>query len=411
MRHSWLITACAALAACGGGTSGADASTATDSAGVRVVQSERPAWKDGEGWTVGDAASLDIGVVDGGAAYQLNQVRSVARLSDGRILVVDGGSKQLRLYGADGRHLRSAGREGGGPGEFTYLQWAAPGPGDSLLAWDAQSRRLSVFAPDGSFVRAVTPPGLDRMFPHAAGALGDGSLLVSSGIDLGAEAEGEVRDTVTYHRLNADGRSLGSLGPFPGWETFIFTSGPNLLKESVPFGRNVVVRPAGGEVLVAQSDRYEARFLAPDGTLRRIVRRAHDPVRVTEADRDAHFDGEEARSGGFPPSEAAEFQRLRARRREVLPRRETFPAFNDALADTEGNLWVEQYPRPGEAQPRWDVFGRDGRWLGHGGDARGAEDPRHRGGLDPGRAEGRAGGGARADVPPGQARPLSGAHS
>lgn len=370
MRNVWMALACAVLpaaaAACGDASADAGASVARDSAGVRIVQSERPRWKDGEGWTVGETPSVDIGVVDGDAAYQLDEVYSVARLADGRVLVADGGTKQLRLYSAQGRHLRSMGREGGGPGEFTYLGWAGPGPADSLLAWDPQSKRLSVFAPDGRFVRTVTPTGLDRMFPQASGVLADGSLLVSGGVNLGGQMElkGEVRDTATYHRVARDGRSLGRLGPFPGWETFVFTSETNLLMESIPFGRNVFVRPAGGEVLVAQNDRYEARFLAPDGALRRIVRRTFQPVRVTDADWNAHFDEEDAREDGSSHAEGADLARLRARRREVLPRRETFPAFADARTDAEGNLWMEQYLRPGEEPPRWDVFDPEGHWLG-----------------------------------------------
>ncbi|HST61024.1 MAG TPA: hypothetical protein VLK84_20135, partial [Longimicrobium sp.] len=147
MRNSWMPRACIALlpvlAACDGGDSAASGATVTDSAGVRIVQSDRPAWKDGKGWRVGDAPSLDIGVMDGEAAYQLDGVRSVARLSDGRILVASSGSSDLRLFGADGRHRVSMGREGGGPGEFRGLEWAGVGAGDTLLAWDAREKRLT----------------------------------------------------------------------------------------------------------------------------------------------------------------------------------------------------------------------------------------------------------------------------
>ena len=36
----------------------------------------------------------------------------------------------------------------------------------------------------------------------------------------------------------------------------------------------------------------------------------------------------------------------------------------DALVDDPGNIWVLEYNRPGDGQPRWTVFDPDGRLLG-----------------------------------------------
>ncbi len=40
------------------------------------------------------------------------------------------------------------------------------------------------------------------------------------------------------------------------------------------------------------------------------------------------------------------------------------PAYRSLVVDTEGNLWVEEYRRPGDDQPRWTVFNLDGEMLG-----------------------------------------------
>ena len=367
MRTSWTALGCAALlpvlAACGGGGgAGASGVVVTDSAGVRIVQSDRPAWKDGGEWTVEDAPSLDIGVLDGEAAYQLDGVRSVARLSDGRILVGSSGSSDLRLFGPNGRHLASTGREGGGPGEFRGLQWAGVGAGDTLLAWDAREKRLSVFSPEGALVRTVQPQGPRGQFPLVAGVLADGSIVATDGISADGFKMGEYRESVPYHRFATDGRALGELGRFAGMEAFVMRMDRVILQDHVLFGRDGGVQPAGRELLVTDSDRYEVRFLGLDRTLRRIVRRPHEPVRVKPSDVEAYFaarDGEAVEAGAAQTS----VRRMRERQREVLPRRETFPAYGDARTDADGNLWVEQYPRPREVQPRWDVFDREGRWL------------------------------------------------
>ncbi|HEX6041017.1 hypothetical protein [Longimicrobium sp.] len=137
-----------------------------------------------------------------------------------------------------------------------------------------------------------------------------------------------------------------------------------MLKEAVVFGREVLVRPAGDAVVVADNDRYEIRFVSPDGALRRVVRRAHTPVRAQAADVEAFFAARDADMPGLPPEVVASLQRMRARQREALPRRETFPAFADARVDAVDNLWVEEYRRPADEQPRWSVFDPEGRWLG-----------------------------------------------
>lgn len=351
-----------ALAACGGDSS-APGSVARDSAGVRIVQSERPVWKDGEGWTVGEAPSLDIGVVDGEAAYQLDGVRSVARLSDGRILVANAGTHQLRLFAPDGKHLLSMGREGGGPGEFQGLEWAGVGPGDTLLAWDPHDKRLTVFSSGGALVRTVKPAGLEGQYPRVFGMLADGSIVSTGGFSMDNFKMGEQRDSVRYHRFGTDGRALGDLGRFAGMEAFTMELDNMILQDQVLFGRDVAVRPAGNELLVADNDRFEVRFLALDGTLRRIVRRAHEPVRVQSADVEAHFAARDQDAVGSG-ADGANFRRMREKQKEVLPRRETFPAFARVRTDTEGNLWVEEYGRPADEQSRWSVFDPEGRWLG-----------------------------------------------
>ncbi len=65
-----------------------------------------------------DEPILDIGVLEGDRFYQFDQIVGGKRLSDGRIAVANAGSLELRYYDAEGKHLFSTGREGGGPGEF-----------------------------------------------------------------------------------------------------------------------------------------------------------------------------------------------------------------------------------------------------------------------------------------------------
>src|SRR5687768_1191272 len=57
----------------------------------------------------------------GGAAAereQLFRVQGVAFLSNGAIIIANGGTAQVKMFDANGRLVREAGRKGQGPGEF-----------------------------------------------------------------------------------------------------------------------------------------------------------------------------------------------------------------------------------------------------------------------------------------------------
>lgn len=92
-------------------------------------------------WTLSDEPLLEIGVVDGEKPYQLHQVRSSTRLPDGRIVVANAGSGELRFYGAAGVFLGAQGARGDGPGDWRTLDRVRPLNGDTLLVIDGRLRR------------------------------------------------------------------------------------------------------------------------------------------------------------------------------------------------------------------------------------------------------------------------------
>jgi len=89
---------------------------------------------------------LSVGTVDGAPEDALFRVRGAERLSDGTLMIVNEGTSELRLYDAAGKHLRSIGREGEGPGEFGVLTSARVIRGDTIVTWEA---RASLELPPG----------------------------------------------------------------------------------------------------------------------------------------------------------------------------------------------------------------------------------------------------------------------
>lgn len=63
---------------------------------------------------------LRLGQVEGTGPEVFGDVHDVAVDEKGHIYVLDYGSKEVRVFDRDGRHLRNMARDGGGPGEFRY---------------------------------------------------------------------------------------------------------------------------------------------------------------------------------------------------------------------------------------------------------------------------------------------------
>jgi hypothetical protein len=101
------------LAACATDTPERLGAVVRDSGGVRIVENTSPQWLESQQWRLTEEPIVDIGGGDT-AEEQLHRVRGAARLSDGRIVVADGGSQELRFYAPSGEHERSAGGRGGG---------------------------------------------------------------------------------------------------------------------------------------------------------------------------------------------------------------------------------------------------------------------------------------------------------
>lgn len=117
-------------------------------------------------WHLSVRPTLHIGVVEGEDAYELFGATSSVVLSDGRVVVANTGTGELRFFDSTGVFLYKSGRRGGGPGEFTNLTRVHPVGPDSLAAYFASGGRIAVLGPRGQFGRTVpADSGRDADFP------------------------------------------------------------------------------------------------------------------------------------------------------------------------------------------------------------------------------------------------------
>ncbi|HEX7117712.1 MAG TPA: efflux RND transporter permease subunit [Longimicrobiales bacterium] len=107
-------------------------------------------------------ALVRIGTMGGVGAPrpdEFGRARSVVAGADGAIYVADAQAHEVRVFGPDGRHLRTIGRNGGGPGEFASL-YAFAWIGDTLAAFDPRNARIGFLSADGAWIGSVPYPAI-----------------------------------------------------------------------------------------------------------------------------------------------------------------------------------------------------------------------------------------------------------
>ena len=332
-----------------------------DSAGIRIVENLRPPADSRLGWQVGTAPSVSIGAIEGAEPYLLDRVRGALTMADGRIVVRNSGPNELRVFDASGRYLSTWGGTGDGPGEFENLLGFDRWQGDSLIAWFAQGRRLTVFDNRGNVGRTFALEGAVHRSPEVA--LPTGRTLASETILRGSRQDGLHRQEDLYQLHGAEGAQQGRLGTFDGTETNREYNGNRTTVMSLIFDHDIASFVWGDLVVVAPNYGYEIRAFGADGMLKRIVWRDHEVIARTDAHLDAYIEDRVMRQ---PERLRADRRRAMRERYEGIPLPETHPAFVTAIADVLDHLWVQEYrlPGAGDADPLWTIFDPEGRVLG-----------------------------------------------
>lgn len=357
-----ILPATLALAACGDGQAGS-ALTERDSLGIRILESHQPERTGEPGLHLSAGPTVEIGVAEGAEEYQLFRVYSAIRLDDGGILVANSGSGQLRFYDVQGRFVKSAGRHGGGPGEFPEFSsmntWRA-GPG-SVAVW-ADDNRVNVFDTSGALLRPVrmeTTAEAPRVWLR--GVFGDGTWLMMApgGGGTLSGLPGEIIQNEFLHlRFTPEGTYVGELLRTPGRPRMVHEYGQRRHYPYIPLAPEPQVVPGSDRLYVARGPTHEVEVWNLDGSLTAVIRwGAPDPARTA----DIWSDYEREFLDAFTDDNR---RRLYAHYfNEDLPLPDRVPAVQSLMVDTDGNLWVERFRFFWDPQPVWDVFSEAGRWL------------------------------------------------
>ena len=189
---------------------------------------------------------------------------------DGTIYALDRKDVKLKIFDASGRFIRAVGKRGQGP-----MEWQMPislffGKNGVVVVGDFMNNRISRLSPAGEFGEE-SPMGKWRSSVIRMDERGRILLIVNVN-----EPE---RRLLQIHRFDSSmqwiemvvsfeekRKSPPYLNPYP--ETVRFDVLPN------------------DNVIWGYTGTYEFHIVGPDGTVRAVIRKEHDRVRVTEAERE-----------------------------------------------------------------------------------------------------------------------------
>jgi hypothetical protein len=303
-------------------------------------------------FSVDSIPTVDIGDEAEGPHAMFSGRVMPALLSDGRIVVANGGSQELRFFDETGAWLRSTGRPGSGPGEFNSLGWLHIGTGDTLRVYDWGQLRVSVFSPDGEYRRSFmlgTGGGGGTLRPETAFANGAIIASTQSSVDM-SSAPGVRRDTSLLWLFDPDGRLVDSLGRYPGSEAWIDRTERSMSVQDRPFGKHLTVRAHGTAVYIGSGDSHELTVLTGSGSNRRTLRWSAPTVPITPQVVDAYI----AATVADAPTRARASVTAKLGR---APFPATMPAYATFVIADDGKVWVGRYLVRGQGERQtFDVF-------------------------------------------------------
>jgi hypothetical protein len=336
------------------GTGGAStAFTERDSAGIVIAVTLGSQARAALGWEVDTVPDLEIGVTGESSGdesavpwQQFHRIGGVRQLSDGRVVVVDGGSREVRFFDSRGQFLHRFGGSGQGPGEFGGNPVLVPAfQSDSLLLFDPRPVRFHFLSTDADGYRLVRPATWSGAVPPVGFI--DSNLLVQLGNLQKPTTTGVYEIPLTFawtHIVTGNRTFVDSFT----WRPQYMTKFVNNIAFGglIPFSSTPSAAVTRNGALVTEGALPEIKEYNLEGRLQRIIR-IYEPRRnITNTDIQRYVE-----VTGKPTN-------------PDIPIPEMMPTFESLLVDDEGWLWAKVYEYDPEQRPAWVVFDPSGRAHG-----------------------------------------------
>ena len=352
-----------------------------------------------------------VGAMEGEDWEIFGRIQSVAFDANGNLHIFDRQADRVVAVGPDGGFLRTVGKSGEGPGEFSSLMGLTVFRDGSYAAIGFGS--IHLFDAGGVFAGTV-PADASTGIPMRARALPDGRLLsvntmrmnmsmgsgsvsISSSerpqgrsIEVFSLAEGASEHLYTAWELpeENDDDPAASVTTSSGGASISMRMRPP--RAFVP-GLHVGVL-SDGRVAVADSVGYRVKLVGGDGSVTGTVERPIAPVVVTEAIMEAERERRlaEREAGNAPSAGQGSFVMVRGSSSSAGASRalssinpdnvqsinllggaiedmtfaDEIPVIDDIAVDWEDRIWVERNGENGHEPGPIDIMTTDGAYLG-----------------------------------------------
>lgn len=290
-----------------------------------------------------------IGTATGDGPDAFGRIRAIELDDDLNVYVADMQTSHIQVFDSTGRHVRTIGRRGAGPGEFETpysLGWL----GDTLVVLDFRNARIGLFSRDGQWIDAW------RWQPLSGNNV---RLLNGSRLDLYAPVMRDFRRGRGLAFIYLDGTASPDtivVPPRPDVPAGPICRYPNnggIEFFGIPFGPDLHIAGAPNRTLfVGWSASYRIAQVTQTGDTVRVIERPRLAVPIT----DVEWDERTARYRSVRQDNPG----TRCEPREQ-PRPASKPAFRWIGQDVDQRLWVEVYTPQGFG---FEVFDAVGRLIG-----------------------------------------------
>lgn len=277
-----------------------------------------------------------IAVLGAGVGEEFGFVLAAARFSDGRTLVLDQMSQDIRVFARDGAYLGTWGRKGQGPLEFLGLLDVVIHR-DTAFVIDPGNRRISVLSDQGSLLREI-PLAVPFVVGEARRTGGGAWVLRRQDRFTFGGPEGMRRDTVDYFIVPEDMSEPRPLRSVPGALAVRWTSDRGTFDRTAPFTPRPKAAAWGDCVYLTSTDRPEIVVHDATGAFVGAFEFGLTPRTTTEGEKRTLVEMMVARLPAGPERERAFAQAMRN-----LPFPPRLPVTQSMYVDPEGYVWLQSF--------------------------------------------------------------------
>ena len=272
---------------------------------------------------------LIIGKSNGDENYIFSDLRSIQVDNEGNIFALDSKECKIKVFDKDGKHLRSFGKKGPGPGEWQVPSRMHLTPDGKLSILDTGNNRIAFYSPRGECLSEISTARWQFL-----------QLRIDSRSNIYADNLAFSDKGVSQKLLKFD-PGLNLLATVAENQSDMKLPRINLMTDR--FVYDII---QGDNLAWAYTTRYEIQIMNLDSKMIRKIVKDYEPIIITEKDKKEIIE-ERYGEGGPPQLIILEFPK------------HFYPIYS-IVVDDKGQFYVRTHEKDSKGNYVIDVFNNEG---------------------------------------------------